>query len=258
MEQLQATFHDATVRIVDEHPVTVVLKDVANVVGYTASNLKRAIKPKYRALHEVKDTTGRKQNMICVTRPGLSQALATLTPQDPAKRRKVEAFQDWLYEDVLESIYDTGSYTHEPQEQPNDPVLMLAQATTQIREEQIALREEQARAREEREQGRRERKQLEEQIQTRQLSEDTGTRSCESMRQEAHRLVRDRGHGSYQDRWHRVYDALLDRIGVDMRVKYKHRGSKSILSQLTTNEMGHLLKVVQRMHGDSRPQGFFG
>ena len=122
MQGLQATFHNSEVRIIDENPVTVVLKDVADAVGYTASNLKRSVKDKYRVLHRVKDASGRPNDMICVTRPGLSQALASLRPKDEEKRRKVDAFQDWLYEEVLEAIYETGSYQHNTPATTKTPV----------------------------------------------------------------------------------------------------------------------------------------
>jgi len=75
MPQLQATFDSAHVRIVDDSPVTVVLKDVGDALGYRAPDLSRSIKDKYKSTRKLHDASGRPNDMICVTYNGLVDAL---------------------------------------------------------------------------------------------------------------------------------------------------------------------------------------
>lgn len=118
LKAMRSMFHETAVRIVSDDPVTIVLKDVADALGYRAADLNRSLSDESSVVHKVHDASGRPNDMICVTRPGLSRLLATLRPQDEKKREKLDKFQDWLYKDVLESIYDTGSYrTQQAQEQ---------------------------------------------------------------------------------------------------------------------------------------------
>ena len=84
---------------------------------------------------------------------------------------------------------------------------------------------------------------VEGQMQQRQLTRDTGERSCESMRKEVNSIVKNHATGQWKARYDRIYNHVADRIGVDFRVKYPKpmRGSRSILSCLTTLEMKHAL-----------------
>ena len=231
MDQLKATFNGADVRIISTDPVTVVVKDIADVIGYRAGDLKRAIKDKYTMLHLVQDASGRPSEMICATRPGISQALATLKPQDTARRKAVEGFQDWIYEDVLESIYDTGSY-HEDQpapETPDDPVLMLADATRQLRSKQIEI-EERLDDMEERQQ-RSERQRLDAQQELRRLPEAEVEAPHKQPRAKLNEIVRAYAgatHTRPQDAWRELYRELYYRLNINVDVRAKNRGISKI------------------------------
>ena len=117
LEAMIALFEGSELRVVDDDPITVVLADIARPLGYTTANLSRSIKDKYKGLHYVK-TPGGSQKMLTTTRPGLSALLATLNPQDPQKAEKVERFQDWLYEDLLESYYEGETINARPEPEP--------------------------------------------------------------------------------------------------------------------------------------------
>ena len=120
MQAIIALFNGEELRIVDDSPVTIVLKDVADALGYKdAYRLKRSIKDKYKGHHTV-GTPGGEQKMLTVTRPGLSQLLATLRPQDDDKTEAVEAFQTWLYEDLLEDVYEDKIRQPEHQQPQGD------------------------------------------------------------------------------------------------------------------------------------------
>lgn len=230
MQQLQATFHNAEVRIVDDSPVTVVLKDVANSIGYRAADLSRSIKDKYKGTHKV-HTPGGTQEMICVTRPGLSQVLATLRPQDPEKRRKVEAFQDWIYEDVLEAIYETGSYQGDsaPASHQEDPILSLADATRQIRERQIQIEDRLDRLEEQTEQ--QERRRLDAQRQLKQLPPAEVDAPDKSDRAKLNEIVRAyvaATDSTYPSAWRDLYREIRYRLRIDVRKRAKNRGISKI------------------------------
>ena len=247
MEQLQLTFHNADVRIVSKDPVTVVLKDVGDALGYRAPDLKRSIKDKYCVVHKVHDASGRPNDMICVTRPGLSQMLAGLKPRKTSKREKVEQFQDWLYEEVLESIYDTGGYNHKGStqspisEELQQTLQTIAQGTAQLQQMQQQTRQELHEVKED----------VDQKLQNRQLSEDLQKRSAESMREEINRLVRgaaSNGAGHFAMLYDHIYDDVAEQTGLDVRQKYRDRGSKSILQMLTTNEMGVVLESARYLY----------
>lgn len=261
MQQLQATFHSADVRIVNGRPVTVVLKDVADALGYRdAHRIKRSIKEKYLVTHTVGDTSGRDQKMLCVTRPGLSQALATLRPQDPEKRRKVEAFQDWLYEEVLESIYDTGSYRGDGAPvragaQDDGDILALAgtllEAAKEARAERRALRRDQ-------EQTEHEVEQLEGRIQeleaTRQAPASATTRfghrvdhhTWDGMRRAINARVQadqKRSGNPHNSLWRHLYDSVERKYGFHALRLYERRGGSSAIKCLDFGEMRAVLAV---------------
>jgi len=112
-----------------------VLKDVADVLGYhNAKDISRHIDAQYIIKHSVlDDSTTRSHLMICTTRPGLSQVLTTLEPQDTDRQELLQSFRDWVFGDVLESIYDTGGYQvdgSKPQSS-HDELMQMALETQQ-------------------------------------------------------------------------------------------------------------------------------
>jgi len=257
MQQLQATFHNAEVRIVNDSPVTVVLSDVSKALGYRdAHRLKGSIDDKYMGTETV-GTPGGPQKMICVTRPGLSQALATLRPQDDDKRRKVEAFQDWLYEDVLESIYETGSYRgdgapvpHQPQRQDDGDILALAgtllEAAKEAREERRVLKHEQ--------------RQLEGRIEdlesARQAPKTATTRyghsvshhTWDGMRKAINaRVQANQKHTGNQHNavWRYLYDSVERKYGFHPLKLYERRGGSSAIKCLDFDEMRAVFAVSE-------------
>ena len=257
--KLHTTFHDIDVRIVDTNPVTVVLKDVSEALGYQTGHLKRAIKEKYKGFHLV-DTPGGAQKMSCVTRPGLSQALATLQPQDTDKQELLEEFQTWLYEEVLESIYETGQYTtdvHTTVDRTAELVLGNAEAisgiTNIITEQQKMLQRVEAKTAEvEKEAARNHEAMLarvEELEQSLEMSnqdstatwEDPAEMSWDEMRSHIEQLRTTRmarvGSSNHTGHWRWLYDDMKKNAGVNVDKIYEKRGGPSKIKSLTHEEM---------------------
>jgi len=228
MNTLQTTFRSTEVRIADDDPVTIVLKDVADALGYRdAGVMKRSIKERYCVTHEVRDASGRINRMICVTRPGLSQALATLQPQDAEKREKVDSFQDWLYEEVLESIYDTGSYEMGEREerQPvpsDDPIIQMRQEQLQAQREREEMKSEISQLREERDQAL---KQLEA------APKPQVDVPEKDVRDEVGDLVRSHAfaNGDFGRAWTRLYKEYRQRAGIDLKRRAGNRDDANAL-----------------------------
>jgi prophage antirepressor-like protein len=230
------TFDGVGVRIVENDPVTVVLKDVADALGYTASNLKRSIKEKYRVPHKVKDAAGRRQEMICVTRPGLTQALATLTPRDDEKRVVVDDFQDWLYEEVMESIYDTGSYSVGGDKLEDDPIIKMRRDQLQAQREREEMKREISTLREERN------KALKQLDQARSPDAEVPEKG---VRSEINELVRAHAYanGDFGPAWRRLYKEYRQRAGIDLDRRASNRGDATKLD--IADELGVLEELYR-------------
>jgi len=70
------------------------------------------LKEKHKGDIIISDVTGRLQSMLCVKEPGLYQLIFT------SRKPEAEAFQDWVYEEVLPAIRKTGSYSIPEQSLP--------------------------------------------------------------------------------------------------------------------------------------------
>jgi len=251
---LTKVFHGTDVRIVDDDPVTVVLKDVAQALGYLQpSDLGRHIKSKYKAKHEVL-TPGGRQEMTCVTRPGLTQALATLQPRDDAKRAAVEDFQDWMYEDVMESIYETGSY-HAGDGAPADGDLTTLDAVEGMVQ---ALREQEKRLNdvEEKQQTTAERlDDVEQSLEEHRAAPDSPTtrfghevqdHTWDGMRQAINdRVVKhqQRFGGGYSQIYRSLYRACEREFGFNPLRVQRHQGGQSGIKALGFDQMRALLEM---------------
>ena len=203
-------------------------------------------------LHLVQDASGRPNEMICATRPGISQALATLKPRDTARQKAVEGFQDWIYEDVLESIYDTGSYTEEDTAAPveEDPVLMLADATHQIRSKQIEL-EARIDAVEEKQQDT-DRMRLQARRALRQLPAAETEAPEKNTRAKLNEIVRAYAGATQsraQDAWRELYREVYYRLGVNVGVRAKNRGISKIEVLDRQNMLMSAYAIAQKIFG---------
>ena len=228
MEQLTANFHNADVRIADTEPLLIVVSDVAKALGYRdAHTIKRTIKDKYLCTHDVRTAKGVRE-MICATRPGISQALATLKPQSTEKRKAVEAFQDWIYEDVLESIYETGRYEADADDTgptpayDEDPII-------QIRKRQIDLERRVDRL-EEREAENEDRR-LDAQRKLRSLPEaetDVPEKSARARLNEIVRAYAAATGTQHSSAWRMLYREISYRLGVNITARSRNRGIRKI------------------------------
>lgn len=265
MQQLQATFHDIDVRIGSEDPLTIVVSDVAKALGYRDANtIKRSIKDKYLGTRTVR-TPGGPQQMTCVTRPGLSQALATLRPQDPAKRKKVEAFQDWLYEEVLEQIYETGTYTVPSAAPSGDGAPSMLDVAEQLigalrkQEQKIQeLRTRQDRTDHEQEQLAERIDDLEAQraqpaTPTTRYGHEVQGHTWDGMRRQVNALVKSNQQqtgNSYNAVYRYLYDSTERGFGFHPSRLQKRRGGKTAIQSLDFDEMRALLEVAQWLFGE--------
>lgn len=259
---LSPTFRSTEIRIVDDNPVTVVLKDVSDALGYRdAHRMKRTIKDKYCVTHKVGDATGRPNKMICVTRPGLTQALATLRPQDTEKAELIEQFQDWMYEDVMESVYDTGGY-HVGQSGDGAPSGDLT--TLDLAEQMLkTMREQQERLRDV-EQKQEETTQrlddVEQTLEEHRAAPDAPTtrfghevqeHTWEGMRKSINQVVRRRQQrigGSYEDLYLKLYDACQRQYGFHPKRVQRQHGGQSGIKALDFSQMRALLQVTRWMY----------
>jgi len=239
-DTVQTTFRDIPVRMVDDDPPTLVLKDVADALGYRAPDLKRSIKGKYLKGVENVHTPGGPQKMTCVTRPGISQALATLKPQSTEKQEAVESFQDWLYEDLLEEVYNTGSYNAEPDvpaEYADDPIIQMRRDQLKAKRERKEMKSEISELREERDEAR---KQLAE---AREPEVDIPEKGVQS---EINDLVRSHAFatGDYSAAYRRLYKTYRQRAGIDLSRRANNRvGDVSALD--VADELGVLEEVYR-------------
>lgn len=265
-KSITKVFHGTDVRIVGDDPVTVVLKDVADALGYHHTpHLGRHIKAKYKVVHVV-DTPGGPQEMSCVTRPGLTQALATLQPRDDAKRSAVEDFQDWMYEDVMESIYDTGGY-HVGQSgdgAPSGDLTTLDAVEGMVK----ALREQQERLDEVEAQQQQTTERLDDVEETleehRAAPAGATTRyghkvldhTWDGMRETVNRMVKryQQTHGGgFSDLYHRLYARCEEEYGFHPKRVQRHEGGPSGIKALDFDQMRALLQVARWMYPQRQP-----
>ena len=81
--------------------------DVGNVLGL--SNIYRQIKPFKRGVHTVQTLTpGGKQEIIYISEPNLYRLIFQ------SRKEEAKLFQDWIFEEVMPSIRQTGSYSIAP------------------------------------------------------------------------------------------------------------------------------------------------
>lgn len=118
-------FEQSEVRFVS-HPegkyaFGIVAIDMAGYFGsaLNGSRFTRSVKAKYKAVQEM-DTPGGKQQVIILWEPGVYELLSK------SRHPKAEIFQDWLYEEVLPSIRETGMY----EVAPATPVVPLLEPVT--------------------------------------------------------------------------------------------------------------------------------
>lgn len=112
------------------------LSDVCKAVGYGSPHKAYPlIRENDRKSFPIIDAMGRTQEAVFISERGMSQFF--LRARVPA----VEPFQDWVFDEVLPSIYKTGQYqVNQPQQiqAPADPlsqVLMIGQALQTIAEQ---------------------------------------------------------------------------------------------------------------------------
>lgn len=112
------------------------LSDVCKAVGYGSPHKAYPlIRENDRKTFPIIDAMGRTQEAVFISERGMSQFF--LRARVPA----VEPFQDWVFDEVLPSIYKTGQYqVNQPQQiqAPADPlsqVLMIGQALQTIAEQ---------------------------------------------------------------------------------------------------------------------------
>jgi prophage antirepressor-like protein len=82
------------------------------------------VKEKHKTNIIINDVIGRSRSTLCINEPGLYHLLFT------SRKPEAEAFQDWVYEEVLPSIRKTGSYSIE-QRAPQKPAPTLSDALRQ-------------------------------------------------------------------------------------------------------------------------------
>ena len=102
MEQVITALRDADIRIVEMDPLTVVLKDVADLIGYRAPDLKRSIRDEYTSAESV-ETSGGPQQMICAHIVGVMQALARVRSANAKKMLEDMGCEvDWHFPTSIE------------------------------------------------------------------------------------------------------------------------------------------------------------
>lgn len=95
-----------------------------DMAGYFGSNLNgsrfaRSVKDKYKTVLSM-DSNGVSQSLVVIWEPGVFEWLSK------SRHKKAELFQDWLYEEVLPSIRETGMY----EVAPAAPVVQLLEPVT--------------------------------------------------------------------------------------------------------------------------------
>lgn len=98
-----------------------VAADVARVLGHRdAATMVRALKEKHKGTRQTR-TPGGEQELTVITEPGFYRAVLireTGRMVDQGTKESVDAFQDWVTDEVLPQIRQTGAYSIEPVQQP--------------------------------------------------------------------------------------------------------------------------------------------
>lgn len=108
MKDIVKTFEGQNVRIqmINKEP-HFCASDVGNVLGL--SNVYRQIKPFLKGVHSVTTlTTGGKQEIIYISEPNLYRLIFQ------SRKEEAKLFQDWIFEEVIPSIRQTGGYSIAP------------------------------------------------------------------------------------------------------------------------------------------------
>ena len=86
------------------------LTDVCKAVGIgNAPHVASRLNDDEKDAIIINDSAGRPNRCTIVNRPGLTKVLRRSTK--PEARAAAEPFDQWVLHDVLETIYETGSYT---------------------------------------------------------------------------------------------------------------------------------------------------
>jgi len=96
-------FDSHQIRFVNGMPVA---NDVAKVLGYSdlANTIRKRVDPEYKGIEKVA-TPGGVQKVTVLKEPGIYQLIFG------SKLSTAKAFQAWVFEEVLPSIRETGSYS---------------------------------------------------------------------------------------------------------------------------------------------------
>lgn len=106
-----------------------VAADIAAVLGYhDATSMVRTVRDHQKGTHPVRTSNGVMQDMIIISRAGLSRLIMRSDKED------ADRFQDWVTDEVLESIADTGTYGLEQIDLPT----ALERYAAALREQQAA------------------------------------------------------------------------------------------------------------------------
>lgn len=121
-------FESQDVRFVDGKPVAI---DVARVLGYTdpASTINKKVSNKNKGVAKMA-TPGGIQSVTVLEEAGIYQLIFS------SKLPSAEKFQDWVFEEVLPSLRQTGTYTIAlsdiEEKEPRTEIDLIAQVTTLV------------------------------------------------------------------------------------------------------------------------------
>ena len=118
--------------VIDEHGNPwFVGSDLAKMLEYRdATHALRSVRDKNKGLHIVETPSGQ-QNCTCVNEPGLYQLIMN------SRADRAEAFQDWVTDEVLPSIRETGQYSRSLS--PAEQLLVQAQRLVDQEKRQAEL-----------------------------------------------------------------------------------------------------------------------
>jgi prophage antirepressor-like protein len=239
-ELITSTFKGNDVRSLSiDGEMFVVASDVAKALGYgRTGNFTRLVKDKYKGSRNV-STPGGEQETTVLSEPGVMQALATI------RKDVAEQFQDWLYEDVLPSIRENGSYGAEKM----TPIQALAQTTQHLAE----MEEKQSEMDNRLSEIEREKREAKRQLDALPEPEfEAPEKTPSKMVNEIVNAYVDATTAHYGDAWGSLYREINYRLGINLQSRLNHRSTASnkmdVLREDGLMRLAHSIAVKKFSH----------